>query len=249
MSNITSRFVKCHDHLKSTGAIRSSAAFAETIETHRQTLNDILKGRREVKTEMIQNAIEKFYINPYYLFSGKGEMFVNPNVELEEELNNIKLVPIKAQAGYSDHILDPVFNADLPTFRLPISKFSTGEFVSFEVEGESMYPTLEDGDLLICTKLLPIYYAHTVKDGQIYVIVTKEEVLVKRVVNKIHTNGLLVLESDNPEFKTKNMRMEKVQEIWKIEGTLKTNLPKAPKLTASIEKKLEEIMKEIKKGE
>ena len=249
MSTITSRFIKCHDYLKSTGAIRSSAAFAEVIETHRQTLNDILKGRREVKTDMLQHAIEKFYLNPYYLFSGRGEMFVNPNVETQDEGDNIKLIPIKAQAGYSDHILDPIYHADLPSFRLPIAKFKTGEFVSFEVEGESMYPTLEDSDLLICSLLEPIYYAHTVKDGQIYVVVTKEEVLVKRIQNKIHTNALLILESDNSDFKPKNMRITKVQEIWKIEGVLKTNLPKAPNKTADIEKKLEEIMKEIKRGE
>lgn len=247
MSNITSRFIQCHDHLKSTGAIRSSAAFAESIQTHRQTLNDILKGRREVKTEMIQHAIELFYVNPYFIFSGKGDMFINPHMESEVEEDNIQLVPIKAQAGYGDHLLDPVFKAELPTFRLPVGKFKSGEYVSFEVEGESMFPTLEDEDILICSKLESIYYAHTVKDNKVYVVVTKDEVLVKRVLNKIHTNSILILNSDNPDYKTKNMRMEKVIEIWKIEGVIKTNLPKAPESISSIEKKLDILMQEMKK--
>jgi len=247
LDQITHRFIQCHNYLKETGAIRSSSAFASEIGTHRQTLNAILKGKRAVKIEMIKLAVERYFFNPYYILSGIGEKFVNPNLEDKRKADNIRLIPIKAQAGYNDHIIDPVFQSKLPQFSIPIAKFNNGEFSAFEVEGESMLPTLEDGDVLICSKLDPNYYANTIKDGLPYVVVTKNEVLVKRVKNKIHGNKLLILISDNASYKNINLRMDKVLEIWKVEGAVKYNLPPQVDPKDKIDEKLSLLLAEVKK--
>jgi SOS-response transcriptional repressor LexA len=247
---ITKRFVECHDLLKSSGVIKSSATFAEQLNTHRQTLNEILKGRRSVKIEMIQLAIEKYYFNPYYIFSGSGEKFVNPELDSKEIVNNITLVPVKAQAGYGDQMLDPVYKESLERFMLPIPKFSQGEYFAFEVEGESMYPTLEDGELVICSRLDPNYYTHTIKDDQMYVFVTPDEVLVKRAINKLYRNDIITLQSDNPDYPDINMKASKLKEVWKVEGVFKTSLGK-PNIkqhsTEEIKEMLVELMEKSKR--
>ena len=248
---ITKRFVECHDELKSSGAIKSSATFAEHINTHRQTLNEILKGRRSVKIEMIQLAIEKYFFNPYYIFSGTGEKFVNPDLDSKEIVSNISIVPVKAQAGYGDQVFDPVFKETLDKFSLPLPKFRTGDYFAFEVEGFSMYPTLDDGELVICSKLDPNYYTHTIKDDQVYVFVTQDEVLVKRAINKLYRNNIITLQSDNKDYPEINLKASKLKEVWKVEGVFKTSLSK-PKVrehsTEEIKQLLVDLMEKSKKN-
>ncbi len=246
INDITERFVDCVDELISSGTIKSQAMFADYIGISRQAYNEIKQGRRRAKSEMIQKAIEHFYFNPYYIFGGKGERFDNPHEYREVEDNNITMIPIKAQAGYTDHIIDPVFQARLNTFRLPLPKFFEGQFSAFEVEGDSMYPSLDEGDLLICSELDPNYYTHTVKTDKVYVVITKEEVLVKRVTNKFYPQNLLILHSDNESYKDINMRASKIQQIWKVEGVLKHTLEKPERSNSrELESKVSELIKQL----
>lgn len=54
-----------------------------------------------------------------------------------------------AQAGYTGRFADPVYIHELPCYSLPDFKFKTdGTMRSFEVSGESMEPTLNQGILL-----------------------------------------------------------------------------------------------------
>jgi phage repressor protein C with HTH and peptisase S24 domain len=105
-----------------------------------------------------------------------------------------------------------------------------------------MYPTLDDGELLICSKLDPVYYSHTIKNDRVFVFVTQDEVLVKRATNKIYPNGIVTLHSDNSEaYKPFNMKVSKLKEVWKVEGVIKTSLPK-PKDDSKTVEKLKEIL-------
>lgn len=106
---------------------------------------------------------------------------------------NVVLVQVKARAGYLSGYSDPEFMEKLPAYRLP--GLNHGTFRLFEVDGLSMYPTLNSGDLVICSNVEQI---SVVRDDRVHVVVTKTDgVVVKRVLNRLKTDGKLILKSDN----------------------------------------------------
>lgn len=106
---------------------------------------------------------------------------------------NMVMVPVKARAGYLLGYGDPEFIQTLPAYRLP--GLNNGTFRIFEVEGLSMYPTLNIGDLVIGSN---IDQMGLIRDDRIHIIVTKNEgVLVKRVLNRLNQDDKLILKSDN----------------------------------------------------
>ncbi|MGQ0740178.1 MAG: helix-turn-helix domain-containing protein [Bacteroidota bacterium] len=106
---------------------------------------------------------------------------------------NVILVPVKARAGYLNGYADPEFIQSLPAYRLP--GLNNGSFRLFEVEGLSMYPTLNSGDLVIGSNVEQL---SIVRDDRVHVVVTKNDgLVVKRVLNRLKTDGKFILKSDN----------------------------------------------------
>lgn len=106
---------------------------------------------------------------------------------------NMVMVPVKARAGYLLGYGDPEFIQTLPAYRLP--GLNNGTFRIFEVEGLSMYPTLNSGDLVIGSNVEQL---GVIRDDRIHIVVTKNEgVVVKRVLNRLKSDDKLILKSDN----------------------------------------------------
>jgi phage repressor protein C with HTH and peptisase S24 domain len=126
---------------------------------------------------------------------------------------NIELVPVWAAAGYAaGGFIEPTFMSKLPSFRLPGAAFNNGSFRCFQVQGSSMQGTLQDGDWIICRYVEK--WAHDILDNRVYVVVSEQDILVKRVLNQINENGRLSLHSDNPTFDVQSMDWQEVREVW-----------------------------------
>ena len=86
-----------------------------------------------------------------------------------------------------------------------------GTFRIFQVEGLSMYPTLQSGSYVVGQFVED--WEH-ISDNRIYVVVSTEGVIVKRVLNRIEKYGSLYCKSDNRVFPHINVRLNDVREIW-----------------------------------
>jgi len=53
--------------------------FAEKLEIADTTLSDIETGKHKPGYDFYYNIVSVYNVNLYYLFFGKGEMFLNPN--------------------------------------------------------------------------------------------------------------------------------------------------------------------------
>jgi len=102
MSNsiVTQRFIKCHNKLREIGTIRSSRQFALQLEYLPQSLSEILKGRRDVTIELLRKAVESYKINPVYVYTGEGPMFMSEEGKLENLVilllfRNFQLLPYR----------------------------------------------------------------------------------------------------------------------------------------------------------
>ena len=79
-------------------------------------------------------------------------------------------------------------------FRIP---GITGTLVAFNISGNSMYPTIKSGDMVICN---PIENLSEIKENEVYAIATDQSVWVKRIqriANKYGQWTHLKLISDN----------------------------------------------------
>lgn len=132
--------------------------------------------------------------------------------------DNVVMVPSKARAGYLNGFGDPDFISHLPVYNLPGLK--NGLFRMFEIEGSSMYPTLNSGDIAITRNVEQL---RDIRDDRVHVIVTRSEGLViKRVLNRLDKDGKLILKSDNYKerelYPTLVIDPEDVIEIWYCTG-------------------------------
>jgi transcriptional regulator with XRE-family HTH domain len=135
---------------------------------------------------------------------------------------NIIFVPVRARAGYLLGYGDAQFIQSLPAYRLP--GYTNGTFRIFEVEGHSMFPTLQDGDRVI-SRWSDIA---DVRDDRVYVLVTRTEgVLIKRLINR-YNEGKMIVKSDNNhagEFPTLVLDIDEIAEIWYVVERWTRQLP------------------------
>ena len=256
MSNIvTQRFIKCHDFLKENGRVKSSRQFAISLDYLPQSLSEILKGRRDVTIELLRKSVEVYKISPVFIYIGDGPMFMTEEdhksfrvltiVTNSSDDERIVHVPVPAQAGYAAEMSDPTFIQDLPTFTLPDYKYKVGTHRSFDVAGNSMEPTLFEGDKVICSFLEPSLWESSVKNNFVYIVVTRDDVVVKRVSNKLKEEKYLELISDNSTYETYKVSAADIREIWYVRAKISPFLPSPQNIEESLREEVRRLQSTV----
>ncbi len=130
--------------------------------------------------------------------------------------NTIEIIPQKAKAGYLNGYSDPEFIEGLQQISLPFLK--NGKFRAFPVSGDSM-PPHRDGSFIIGKYVESL---GEVRDGRTYILLTKNEGIVYKRLNKNGKNSL-VLSSDNSFYEPYSVRASEVLEIWEYACSIATN--------------------------
>nr|WP_320117077.1 LexA family transcriptional regulator [uncultured Marinifilum sp.] len=138
----------------------------------------------------------------------------------------ISLVPAKAAAGYLNGYSDAEFISELPNFRMPFSELSENKtYRAFQIEGESMLPVAA-GSYIICEYLQDW---ELIKNDTCHIVVTNEDGIVYKRVQKDFENNQLLLISDNKEYLSFEVSLNQVQEVWKALGFISFQLPESNK--------------------
>jgi phage repressor protein C with HTH and peptisase S24 domain len=140
------------------------------------------------------------------------------NADNEE---NIELVPVKAQAGYTNGFADPEYISALQVFQLP---FLSGEkkYRSFQLKGDSMLPIPEQawvtGEYVLDWKDL--------KTGEACVVLTMDDGIVFKIIeNRMEKEGKLILYSLNPLYEPYEIHVSEIREIWKFVHFISHEIP------------------------
>jgi phage repressor protein C with HTH and peptisase S24 domain len=145
----------------------------------------------------------------------------------------VPLVGIKAQAGYVKAYEQTDFLETLDKYSLPPGVNPKGlEWSYFEVDGDSMEPTLSSGDVLL-TSMLAHEDWNEVKNFCVYVILTNEQLLVKRIYRKNEKEWILL--SDNEEiYPQVLLDISNIKQVWTCRRHIRTKVPqpKEFKITA-----------------
>ncbi len=223
----TERFIRMVDRLKKQGTFKSYAKFCKTIGIWPQNFNQMKAGKREINLEALQAFAKIYNVDLSYILSGKGKAFsvstekkspsinnVHPLIVTVDNsgMENIIMVESKAAAGYIKGYLQPEYFKKLPTFSLPGAQFRNGTFRCFQTAGDSMNQTIHNNDLVIGEHTENL---KDIKCGDIYIVVSNEAIVIKRVSGINTKSHSLELSSDNPEYSPYLIKMEDIKEVWK----------------------------------
>lgn len=161
------------------------------------------------------------------LFKDSGSDYKAPQTPLIITIDssgneNVLYVPVKARAGYLTGLSDPQFVANLPAYRLP--GYSNGTYRIFEVQGVSMFPTLQDKDRCV-TRWAQV---SDIRDDRVYVLITRNDgVLIKRCINRMN-EGKIICKSDNNhsgEYPPIVLDVSEILEVWYVVERWTRQLP------------------------
>ena len=156
----------------------------------------------------------------------RGDKVIVVTVD-DKGVKNTVLVPIPAQAEYSLAHNEAVYMQQFGTYKIP--GFERGEFRAFEVAGDSMAPTINHRDVVVASRVEEL---RLLEPGELYVVVTAESVMLKRIKNRLRANDPeVMLYSDNPHRLPYGMETRDVQELWRVRGCVSSYIPSAPDLT------------------
>ena len=184
--------------------------------------------QRNITIEQLSKLFEHYQANANYLFGVSNKMFLKgapgagsiPTLSIDAPSfagrQNIVLVPDRAMAGYALQHQDADFLDGLQHFSIPNLE---GELIAFEISGDSMMPTITNGDLVVCESL---ERGSPLRDNQVYVIVT-DVVVAKRIQQIREGNrvaGLRLISDNGVVYKPYEVELEEVRQILRVKCRL-----------------------------
>ena len=172
------------------------------------SLDALIKYKLDVLSEFQLSQIEKgFDVD----VTGNKLRLLTITVDSKGK-ENIEMVPLKAQAGYTNSYGDLDFIASLPKFKLPFLP-ENKTYRTFQIKGDSMLP-IPENSWVTCSYVEN--WEH-IKNGKACVVVTKSEGLVFKLVYLRVDSGFFLLVSSNRDYNPYEIPVSQVLEIWQFE--------------------------------
>lgn len=158
-----------------------------------------------------------------------------------DNLDNIELVPEKAQAGYRKGFADPEFIQVLPTFQLPFLS-SQKKYRTFQISGDSMLP-IPDGAWVTGEY---VENWHQIRDRHAYIILTADDGIVFKVAeNRIREAACLILYSLNPLYDPFEVPVKEIREVWRFVHYISNQMPEGNVPRDDIGKAVAELRRDV----
>ncbi|MBK8532164.1 MAG: LexA family transcriptional regulator [Flavobacteriales bacterium] len=158
-----------------------------------------------------------------------------------EDIENVELVPHKAQAGYALGYADPEYISILPTFQMPFLARDR-KYRTFQISGDSMPPVAEGS--WVTGEYVQNW--QTIRDGQPYIVITKDDGIVFKVLyNQLKDKGSLLLCSTNPLYTPYEVPINNVLEIWKFVHFISAELPEPNMSRDELARSVVDLRKEV----
>lgn len=221
------RFIEVFQLLVDKGAIvksdrsKSKTAFAQKLGTKGHIIDLYLQGKRKITYEQVKLLCSCYDVSEAFMFQGIGLPFEQVKLPDSEEklamvlgINfspNILFTNVEA---FASNTIGVDLLEENERFHIP---GVNGDLVAFNINGDSMAPTILSGDMVICK---PLETHIEMVDNEIYAVVANQSVWVKRVqkcFDRHHKWTHLKLISDNHiEFDPFIIEIGEVQRLLKV---------------------------------
>jgi phage repressor protein C with HTH and peptisase S24 domain len=212
--------------------------FADALGITRELVNKMEKGKTGVskatsalvKQFVMDHKSENNSQNEEVEFFGVPRKSGLPYHLLRREQKNqpsefqVELVGIKAQAGYVKGYEQVDYMEKLQKYSLPPGVNPAGAvWRYFEIDGDSMEPTLSAGDVVLAT-MVPAEDWHDIRNFCVYIIHTSDQLLIKRIYRKSDTEWVLI--SDNEETNPQVLlQVKDVKQLWLFRRHIRSKVP------------------------
>ena len=200
--------------------------FEEMAGLSRGYISNIKKEPTTSKLLKILSAAPD--LNQQWLLTGEGSMLseqppdeVAPFVN-ERGRKGIPLVTQYAYGGYLTGYGDPEYLESLPMVDFTPDREMTGNWLAFEVKGDSMDDGSRDaygpGDIVITREVMP----HLWKDSPLhykrrdFILVCDDGILIKRISDHDVENHIITIHSLNPDYPDRQIDLAHVRQIFSI---------------------------------
>ncbi len=201
----------------------SQTVFAEDFGLNRANISSYEEGRAEPKMDFVIKIAKKFGLDMEHLYTKdltvndlthfSPPQYKKETISLQKE-NSIKWVSRSSSLDYASILINGSDN--LPDLQVPNIK----EARAFEYFGDDI-KAFSNGDVLYAKKIDNKNW-NGIIPGEACVVISNDRVYFKRldvVKNKIS------LVSENPKYKSLNIAIEEIQEIWRVVGYLSFLIP------------------------
>lgn len=203
------------------------------------SIGKAINEKRALTSDRLETIFYKYpELNAEWLLTGKGAMLKESAKNIRSSRasgntmplivtvdtagrNAIIQVDTKAAAGLPANFDNPEYLKNLPAFHLPDPQFRVGTFMRIQISGDSMHPTIKHKDWVFAEL---IHDFADIRDGYIHIILTRDGVVAKRILNRIDKRSKLVLQSDNTSYSTYEEDIDDVLQIWKVHAKLSFDL-------------------------
>lgn len=220
-------------HLRSIGEAHTQQDIANKMEVSKTNISRVFNGDEKYLTKSFLQRFNETYNNIFnydWLLTGEGEMLNNANltpkyneaVPIQQDVVYIPLVNQFAYAGYLDGYSDCTYLEQLPKIPFIVDHEGHGNYIAFEVKGDSMNNGTEEsyleGDRLYCREIQPHLWAtsklHLRKWD--FVIVHEDGIVVKRIIDHDVENHTITIHSLNDMYPDRTIDLCDVKQIFNV---------------------------------
>lgn len=210
-------------------------SFSNKIGVSQSTIATALKRNKGVNSDLIEKIFNAYpMVNNDWLLTGIGDIFKTNESKQEAVLienPNIIMVPLVSQyayAGYLNGFSDMEYIETLPKIPIIADHNLKGDYLNFEVRGDSMedgtQDSLVEGDILVCRIVRPEYWKYKLHINKWdFVLVHKSEgILVKRILNHNPETGEITIHSLNPFYKDVVLNLSDISQVFNVVQVLRS---------------------------
>lgn len=166
-------------------------------------------------SEHVIRLSEMYKVTTDFILKGNTKL-----IEMDVKNGFFPFITSKAHAGFIEKLGADKLSGDFEYYRIP-GYNPTKDSILIEVEGNSMQPTVSSGDILICQKQKNF---DLVLDGSIAVLVTKDDLVTKRLYKHENENYFWT-ESDNPDADERTkLKKKDILQLLMVQGKASTVL-------------------------
>ena len=204
--------------IKSYLNLKSDTELANFLGIKPQVLSN-WRARNTFDTELIYTKCVDIDAN--WLLTGEGEMLKSENTSTEtskeESVKGIPLVNATAIGGYGNNVFSFEERDVKDYYVIPKFKHKQVDFM-IEVEGSSMYPKYNSGDVVACRI---IKERNFIQWNKTHVVATREQgIIIKRIKPSDAPNSLLMV-SDNESYDPFNVPEEEIEGLAIVVGVIR----------------------------
>lgn len=201
---------------------------AQRLGIGKAALSMIETGKTRLSSRNRNILVQELNVNPEWLETGKGEMFnAEPDLtaymrrtDSSLPLQSVPLYSIEGTAGLVPLFTEHVQAKPVNYIHIPNLPKCDG---AIYVVGDSMYPLLKSGDIVLYKQL------HNINDifwGDMYLLsidIDGEEYITVKYIQKSEREGYVKLVSQNPHHADKEVRIDRIRAIALVKASIRMN--------------------------